>query len=212
MEQEFKRVSDLPLIAAALLRRGVPFVLDVVGDGAGAPALRAAIDRLGLQNRVRLRGWMDAGDIWPMLCDSDVLLLPSNREGMPIVMMEALAAGCAVVASRVSGVEDVALDERSAGSVFVHEIGAVEEAATLAASALALPCAERRHACRQLAEQMFSISACVDAYQRELAALDRSTASRLPSWSTSVLDGLLSLPLAMARATRRALRHSGDAS
>jgi glycosyltransferase involved in cell wall biosynthesis len=60
-----------------------------------------------LDGHVRLLGWQSAEEIWTLLRESDVLLLPSNFEGMPVVVMEALSAGCAVVASRVSGIEDI---------------------------------------------------------------------------------------------------------
>src|SRR6185312_14251161 len=80
--------------------------LDIVGDGPDKIALEQALLRLGQGDAIRLHGWHDRAYVQHVLHASDVLLLPSNFEGMPVVAMEALSQGCAVVASRTSGIED----------------------------------------------------------------------------------------------------------
>jgi glycosyltransferase involved in cell wall biosynthesis len=204
MEEEFKRVSDLALIAEAVRARGIDFTLDIVGDGSGEPLLRRLLAERGLEPRVRLLGWRDADELYELMSASDVMLLPSNREGMPVVMMEALAAGCAVVASRVSGVEDASAMSLSDGVLFTHDVGAVHQAALLVESALSRDDSLRRRSARLFAEKTFSIAACVDQYQ---AIVNRSRP--VPSRGSRTTPGravigAISLPVALARAARRA--------
>jgi glycosyltransferase involved in cell wall biosynthesis len=208
IEEEQKRVSDLVRIATALRIQDVPFTLQVIGDGPERLRLEREIEALGLQDQVELLGWMDADGIWARFCDSDVLILPSNFEGMPVVVMEALSAGCAVVASRVSGVEDVTEDELGSRVLFTHAIGDADCAASLISRAMAIPVAVRRSAARAAAAKLFSIEVCVDRYQEILPrARAMTAASDAPSRRTfTLLSGALSFPLAMARSARRALR------
>jgi glycosyltransferase involved in cell wall biosynthesis len=208
IEEEQKRVSDLVRIATALRGRDVPFTLQVIGDGPERPQLERQIGALGLQDHVEFLGWMDADGIWARFCDSDVLILPSNFEGMPIVVMEALSAGCAVVASRVSGVEDAAEDDLAGRVLFTHPIGDTDCAATLVSKAIAIPVAVRRNVARAAAAKLFSIEVCIDRYQEILPRVrDSAAASETPSRLTSTLwSGAVSFPLALARSARRALR------
>ncbi|MHB9034196.1 MAG: glycosyltransferase family 4 protein [Anaerolineae bacterium] len=88
----------------------------IAGEGDLQGALKAQIVRLGLQDTVSLLGhvsWQDTPDYYA-LCD--VLAIPSvqdragNVDGLPNVLLEAMASGCAVVASRVAGMETVITD------------------------------------------------------------------------------------------------------
>jgi glycosyltransferase involved in cell wall biosynthesis len=208
IEEEQKRVRDLVRIATALRTQDVPFTLQVIGDGPERARLEREIEALGLDDRVEFLGWMDADGIWARFCDSDVLILPSNFEGMPVVLMEALSAGCAVVASRVSGVEDAIEDDVGSSVLFTHAIGDTDCAANLISKAIAIPVAVRRSAARSAAAKLFSIEVCVDRYQEILPrARAMTAASEAPSRRTfTLLSGALSFPLAMARSARRALR------
>ena len=75
--------------------------LVLVGDGPCEADLRAAAAPLG-EGRVVFAGWRD--DPWACLGAADVFVLPSLREGLPLAVLEALAAGVPVVASAVGGV------------------------------------------------------------------------------------------------------------
>jgi glycosyltransferase involved in cell wall biosynthesis len=69
-----------------------------VGEGDGEPAIRATLDRLGVRNGAIL-GWTDhARDI---LASSDVLLMPSRYEGVPLLMLEALFDGVPILSSDI---------------------------------------------------------------------------------------------------------------
>jgi len=73
----------------------------VVGDGPLKTEVMAAVDRLGLSQKLSLLG--ARSDIPEILGCLDVLLAPSRFEGLPIIGLEAMAAGTAIVASRVVG-------------------------------------------------------------------------------------------------------------
>lgn len=81
--------------------------LHVIGDGDLAPQLQDLRDRLGLQDSVRLLGWMAADEVRQQLLSSDVFVLTSSYESLPTVILEALSAGLPVVTTRVAGVDDL---------------------------------------------------------------------------------------------------------
>ena len=76
--------------------------------GPTAPTLEAEIDRLGIGDRVRLVG--ERRDVPELLAGADVFVLSSASEGMPVSVLEAMAAGLPVVASRVGGVPELVVD------------------------------------------------------------------------------------------------------
>ncbi|NUQ59742.1 MAG: glycosyltransferase [Anaerolineales bacterium] len=67
--------------------------------------MQAQIETLNLQGRVKLLGQWDA--IPELLAASDVFVLPSRWEGLPMALLEGMMAGLPVVATRVEGVEEV---------------------------------------------------------------------------------------------------------
>jgi glycosyltransferase involved in cell wall biosynthesis len=82
--------------------------LRIAGDGPDRPALEAEIDRLGLTERVELLGTRD--DVPELLAGSDVFVLASDSEGLPMSVLEAMAAGLPVVASAVGGIPELVRD------------------------------------------------------------------------------------------------------
>jgi glycosyltransferase involved in cell wall biosynthesis len=100
-----KRHADL-LQALRQVRAGEPRAcLLVVGDGSRATALRAEADALGLRDAVVFTGRRD--DVPDLLQAADVFALPSEREGSPLSVLEAMAAGLPVVAAAVGGVPEM---------------------------------------------------------------------------------------------------------
>ena len=99
-----------------LAERGVAFTCRFIGDGPDRDALQARIDECGLGDRVTLVGRMTSDAVATELAASDVLAAPSvpthggKREGIPVVLMEAMASGMPVVASRLSGIPELVTD------------------------------------------------------------------------------------------------------
>lgn len=103
------------LEAAARVRQDIPnahFV--IVGDGETRPAIEAQIKALGLSDCVTLTGWVR--DVAPVYGDLDALVISSLNEGTPVSIIEALAAGCPVVATSVGGLPDL-LDHGALGAL-----------------------------------------------------------------------------------------------
>jgi glycosyltransferase involved in cell wall biosynthesis len=97
---------DLLLEAAALLsahRSDMLFV--IVGGGPEEQRLRQRAAALGIADPVRFLGWRE--DLEAIYAGSDIVALTSRNEGTPVCLLEALAAGCRVVATDVGGVRDV---------------------------------------------------------------------------------------------------------
>lgn len=76
----------------------------LVGDGPDETQLRAEVARLGLGDAVRFTGWCDPAPLYPAL---DALVIASRFEGMPLVMLEALASNVPVVATDRDGMKEI---------------------------------------------------------------------------------------------------------
>lgn len=103
-----KAHDDLIEAFALLLKRFPKARLAIVGDGPLRADLRGRAERLGIGERVAFLGRRtDARRILPMF---DVFALSSTREGFPVVVLEAAAAGVPIVATNVGGVSEVVQD------------------------------------------------------------------------------------------------------
>ncbi len=87
----------------AVALAGEPVRLRVVGDGESRGALEAQAERLGLGDRVEFSGGLLDADLVGAYAAADALVLPSDKEGMPLVALEAMAAALPVLATRVPG-------------------------------------------------------------------------------------------------------------
>lgn len=99
---------DVLLEALALLADAERVRLWVAGEGPLRAELEALAGRLGLAQRVRFLG--QRADKADLLAACDVLALPSRQEGLGVAALEAMAAGVAVVASRVGGLAQAVVD------------------------------------------------------------------------------------------------------
>jgi glycosyltransferase involved in cell wall biosynthesis len=107
-----KRTDDLLDAVAALRERGVDALLLLVGDGSDRERLEERAHELGLARSCLFLGYQEDVAAWYAICDA--VVLTSASEGTPVTIIEALAAGRPVVASRVGGVPDV-VDEGETG-------------------------------------------------------------------------------------------------
>jgi glycosyltransferase involved in cell wall biosynthesis len=113
LDDQVKRVSTLIRGFAALAAEQRDADLLVVGDGPDGQRLRS----LGAERapgRVHFLGWIPGGEaIAPLYNAAECLVLPSRSEGFPTVVGEALACGTPVLASRVGGVGELVLQDRT---------------------------------------------------------------------------------------------------
>ncbi len=90
--------------------------LTIVGDGAERANLEAAAQSAGLSERVRFMGSRREDEVAELMRDCDLFVLPSliatsgRMEGVPVVLMEAMASGAPVVATRLSGIPELVID------------------------------------------------------------------------------------------------------
>lgn len=94
-----------------LVDRGVPARLVVVGEGGDRGRLEALAGELGLADRVHLPGWR--GDVRTYFEAMDVFALSSLREGLPNVLLEAMALEVPSVATRIAGIPRLVQDGRN---------------------------------------------------------------------------------------------------
>ncbi len=105
------------LIEALGHLRTLAWHLTFIGDGPLMGEVREAIARNGLAERVTVTGWQEPAAVHRILAKSDILCMPSISEGLPIVGIEALKYGLAIVASDIPGLRDVLDDGVNGASV-----------------------------------------------------------------------------------------------
>lgn len=149
-----------PLDFIELARRftgedGIHFLM--VGDGPLASAVEEQVARTGLKNFTRCKFYTPISDIYAI---TDVMVLPSEYEAMPLVILETLAMGKPVVATDVGHIRDVV--EMTHGGVVVSNIGDVAALRMGVLQALREPVDSA--AMRQIIEQRFGISHIAQQY------------------------------------------------
>lgn len=173
-----KKGFDVLLHAVAMAaQRGASFKLEIGGDGPESPSLKALTEQLGIANRVSFCGWID--DVAAYLADADVFVLPSRSEAFGIVLLEAMACGVPIVASRVSGPLEI-LDEQTSLLVPADDPEALAAAITAAFEA-----PDASHARARAALAAFKVnydeSVVMERYLaacQRLAGVSGSTATR----------------------------------
>jgi len=104
----------------------------MIGDGSLMQDVKRAVAESGLEDRFHFTGWIDPRDVLDWFDRSDILFMPSRSEGLPVVGVQALAKGLAIVASQVGGFVDL-VDHGKNGYLIQRE-----EVARFSASLLGL--------------------------------------------------------------------------
>jgi len=118
-----KGAPDL-LQALAGLQSDLGWSITMAGDGDIAGSRKRA-QELGLLDRVTFTGWLDAEQVDDLLESSDVLVLPSYAEGLPMSVIEAFAHGVAVIATPVGAIPEIVIDGESGLLVPAGDTGAL---------------------------------------------------------------------------------------
>jgi colanic acid/amylovoran biosynthesis glycosyltransferase len=90
-----------------LKREGVHVDLVLAGDGDARAEVERAVAREGLQDQVRITGWISSAQVREEIVAARALVLPSYAEGLPVVIMEALALRRPVIATWVAGIPEL---------------------------------------------------------------------------------------------------------
>jgi len=165
-----KNLSLLLQAHASLLASHPQVRVALVGSGPEQPALEAEARRLGTSQRVLFAGYRS--DARRLMSAFDVYVNCSNYEGVSLTILEAMAAGLPVVATRVGGNAEVVLDGET-GIVVPGRQAAPLADAIAAMSADPRVRREMGEAGRRRVEQEFSIERMVDDYRRAYDACSR---------------------------------------
>jgi len=86
--------------------------------------LEARIDQHGLRNHITLTGWVDEARIRQELAHAHALVMPSFAEGLPMVVMEAMAAGRPVISTWIAGTPELVRDGQTGWMVPAGDVDA----------------------------------------------------------------------------------------
>jgi glycosyltransferase involved in cell wall biosynthesis len=95
--------------------RGLDWEMVIAGNGDPDP-WRALATQLGVEDRVRFLGWVDSPRARSLLTESDIFVLPSRNEGLPMAILEAMAFSVPVVATPVGDIRE-AVDDGVTGLI-----------------------------------------------------------------------------------------------
>lgn len=149
------------LIAAIeqLVARGMALQCDLIGDGPQRQRIAVQIEETDLQSRVLIHGPKPRHEVVRMLRTADIKVLPSvptvsgKREGIPVVLMEAMAMALPVISSRLSGIPELVTDGETGILVAPRDVtalaGAIERLAHDPALRRRMGCAGREKVLRE---------------------------------------------------------------
>ena len=94
-----------------LVKENNRLTLSICGDGPETKRLRILVERLGMTDYVNFHGFVPWGEkLSKIYLDSDIFILPSLSEGVPKVLLEAMASGIPIIATNVGGIPDIIND------------------------------------------------------------------------------------------------------
>ena len=131
---EKKGIADGITAVARLIEDGIAVRYTIVGDGPLRSGLDALADQLGISSSIVFLGWREQADVAQLMSENDVLLAPSvtaadgDQEGIPVTIMEAMAAGMLIVSTRHSGIPELVEDGRSGLLVAERDVPALTTA------------------------------------------------------------------------------------
>jgi len=139
-------VKGVPLLLdcmAWLVGQGHDLALDLIGDGPDRSKLEAKVKTLGLEGRVIFHGYRNQDEVADVLSRAALFVLPSFAEGLPVVLMEAMAAECPSIATRIAGIPELVREGETGRMVDPGDVDALCKAI---AQALADPRASAKMA------------------------------------------------------------------
>ena len=180
---------------AILKQRDIPFRCDIIGKGEWRERLQNQIDTLGVGDRVRLVGARPQDQVQQAYHDADLFVLPcvigrdGNRDGLPTVLLEAMASGLPAVTTTVTGNPEIVDHAENGLLVPPNDADALADAlATL------LQNDGQRHALAQAARVKVEAAFDVQANVAQLHAWLAEPVAPLPQPSTSDAITELRLP------------------
>lgn len=105
--------NPLAIIRILSMLKDLDWTCSMLGDGPMFEEVKAEIEKHGMTERFYLTGWVTPADVLNEFSQSDILFMPSLSEGLPVVGVDALMKGLAIVASRIGGFLDLVDSDRN---------------------------------------------------------------------------------------------------
>lgn len=163
------------VLLEAIARVRVPWTLRIVGDGPDGPALRSLADLLGIRPRITWHGSASHVDLPALYAGAHLVAVPSvvdeagDRDGLPNVVLEALASERPVVASRVGAIASAIVDGETGLLVAAGNAGDLASAIETVAQRADLARAIARRG-RQAVERRYDVAVCARRFVETLDA------------------------------------------
>lgn len=132
-----KQPKHLLFLGALIERKGIfdllkalkdlPGVTLNVGGGGDVDAFWQAVDANGVRSQVQFHGWVDSTKKAELMAQSQLLILPSYNEGLPVVILEAMASSLLVISTPVGGIPEVILDGKTGYMVEPGNVNNIKE-------------------------------------------------------------------------------------
>ncbi len=124
---------------ASLVRSGVDLELVLAGDGEMRSQVEARVAEYGLEKQVRITGWLSSAQVRREILAARALVLPSFSEGLPVVIMEAMALRRPILSTFIAGIPELV---RHGENGWLFPAGAADELEAAIGECLALPVAQ----------------------------------------------------------------------
>jgi glycosyltransferase involved in cell wall biosynthesis len=125
----FAPQKNTPTIIAVLARlKDLDWTCSMLGDGEYLDEVKRGIESHGMTARFELPGWVTPDDVLEKFSHSDILFMPSFSEGLPVVGVQALAKGLALVVSDIGGFLDLVDHGKNGFLIDVHDHDTFESA------------------------------------------------------------------------------------
>jgi len=125
----FQSQKNLPMLVELLAKvQDLPWQCKLLGDGPDRQVVQELIHSHDLGSRVELLGWVDGAIVEERLEASDLLLLTSRSEGFPVIGVQALASGLAILASSVGGLPELVENDVNGKLCGVDDLDCFEQA------------------------------------------------------------------------------------
>lgn len=151
----------------AVVAKGIPIHLVLAGDGEMRGALETLIAECGLGEHISITGWIDGDRVREEMLAARAMVLPSFAEGLPVVVMEAMALRRPVVSTYIAGIPELVLDGETG---WLFPAGDVAALAKVLEACLAAP-AEQLQAMGEAGYQRVLARHAVDTEAAKLSRL-----------------------------------------
>lgn len=176
-----KRALDLLSVGRILQENAARVEITIIGNGPDASTLVSGLPQLALTRHMRWVGSLPNDTVLDVFADSDVFVLPSSFEGLPVSLLEAMAQGCVpVVTASRSGVTEIVEDGVNGFIVPVGDVEAMAERLETLEADDALLLRMRQAAWRTIREGGYRTSEMAAAYVEFLEGVVADPRERIP--------------------------------